>query len=74
MNDILGSAAFQEFLQKRATTYAKQKLLESGIDFKNIPKENIIMTSEEYGDKMSEENYAAVLSAIDEIYEQGKKL
>ena len=48
--------------------YAKENLVNSGIDFNSIPKKKILMTCEEYDGAISKENYRAVLEAIDEIY------
>ena len=53
-----------------AECYAKTKLVESGIDFKDIPKEKILVTCREYPGIISEANYAAILNAIEGIYDK----
>jgi len=52
--------------------YAKEKLEESGINFKAIPKEKILMTYGEYNGIISEANYAAIVNSIEEIYDKNK--
>ena len=48
--------------------YAKRRLDESGIDFKSITTEDILMACKSYDGIITKRNYAAILSAIDEIY------
>lgn len=49
--------------------YAKKCLADSGINFDEIPKDNILMTCQEYNGIISKMNYRAILCAIDNIYE-----
>jgi len=50
-------------------SYTRGKLIESGIDFKNISKENILVTCKKYDGIISENNYSAIMRALDDIYE-----
>jgi hypothetical protein len=50
-------------------SYARGKLIKSGIDFKRITKENIMVTCKEYDGIISERNYSAILTAINDMYE-----
>ena len=50
--------------------YAGKRILESGIDFKGISKDKIIMTCRKYNGKITKENYEAVINAINNIYEK----
>ena len=54
--------------------YVKELLVESGINFNAIPKEKILMTCREYNGIISETNYAAIVNAIEEIYDKNKLL
>lgn len=49
-------------------SYVKKILEESGIDFKKIPRDKILMTCKNYNGIISRANYNAVLNAINEIY------
>ena len=50
--------------------YARGKLLESGVDFKTVPKSEFIMTCKKYNGIISEQNYSTIIIAIDKIYEE----
>ncbi len=50
--------------------YAKQCLVNSGIDFNTIPKKNILMTCKRYNGIIGKDNYAAILDALNEIYRE----
>jgi len=57
----------------KEVNYAKMQLLKSGIDFHAIPKEHILLTCKEYQDKISPENYNAIIQALEEIYKNLQK-
>jgi hypothetical protein len=50
--------------------YASKRILESGIDFKGISKDKIMVTCQKYNGKITKENYEAVINAINNIYEK----
>jgi hypothetical protein len=70
MSDIVKSKAFDEFLQKKCTSYAKNRLIETGIDFSKIEKNDLLMTCSSYGGIISKANYNIILGAINKIYER----
>jgi len=48
--------------------YVKKLLIDSGIDFKKIPMEDMLTACEEYPGTISPDNYAVVTEAIKDIY------
>lgn len=50
--------------------YIKKMLANSGIDFKNISREDMLSTCENYGGKISNDNYITTLEVISDLYEQ----
>jgi hypothetical protein len=50
--------------------YAMKRLTESGINFKGIPKKNILVTCKQYTGTISKENYSAVIKALNDIYKK----
>lgn len=53
--------------------YIKNLLIESGIDFKNIDRNDIIATCKTYPGEIDQDNYMLLLKVIDEFYENGTK-
>jgi hypothetical protein len=53
--------------------YAGKRILESGIDFKGISKDKIMVTCQKYNGKITKENYEAVINAINNIYGKVRK-
>ena len=49
--------------------YVRKRLAESGIDFSKIPKRNLLVTCQEYRGTITKENFAAIMEAVDNIYE-----
>ena len=49
--------------------YAQNLLNDSGIDFRNISKKDILATCESYDGKINKNNYMTVLKAINDLYE-----
>lgn len=47
----------------------KEMLTDSGIDFKNIPKIEMMETCRNYDGKISKENYATTIRVINDLYE-----
>ena len=54
--------------------YARERILKSGIGFKNISKDEIMMTCVNYNGIISKENYEAVLSAINDVYKRYERV
>lgn len=51
--------------------YIREKIYNSGINFKSIPKEDMLTTCKNYTGKISKENYIAALKVITDLYKHG---
>jgi hypothetical protein len=49
-------------------TYIKMMFEESGLDFKNIPKEDLVGVCKSYDGKINNKNYITALKVIDDLY------
>jgi hypothetical protein len=52
--------------------YIKKLLVESGIDFKNIDKNDILTTCANYKGEINNNNFILTLKVINDIYESDK--
>jgi hypothetical protein len=52
--------------------YAKRRLTESGINFKEIPEGNVLLACKQYHGTISKENYETVIDAVKDIYQSIK--